>query len=608
MGVLNVKVGNQWIDIPSIIGAQGPQGPKGDKGDKGEPGDVADQEKLSEAVSDWLDAHPEATVNLANGSISWDKLTDDVKTIIRDVNVRDTVNQNADLDIADTSGNVLVRLNNGHIQTKNFNSSTLYGDIEDIHDDISDLSDSLDQLEGALESAVDQLEQEIEEKQDSYVVDDVPTFDSDNLVKSGGVYDAIDSIHPDATIRETVHSDTSDLNITDQQGNVIARFANGHISTKNFNSSELASSFQSKQDAPADAGSVGQVLTLNGNLQPTWMKSAGNDDSSIKVTPRQNVDLDITDGSGSVLARFSNGHFKTKYFDTSTIDSIALPLGGKEDQIIVKNSSVDRDVRWQYRKMKTRMEFGAHNGAEYYAPECTVAAYRMAGIQGWEWAWIAGIAFSRDGSMYVIHDDSVDRTTDGSGDIALMSDEEIDALNVDIENGDYSLSDFDPSELKVPTLEQVIQQCVRYGMKMVMRLSLFPNGKDTAENTAKWEAFEDLIHGYNIKPEDMSCYLDTGTKALTCRTLFGEDVEISTHLGRAATAADFVDWFESRNLTGRRAAILSYENTSLEAVKLLHSHGIRVYSYGTNMQIQADNCASWGVDIYQNGRIHNISY
>lgn len=302
--------------------------------------------------------------------------------------------------------------------------------------------------------------------------------------------------------------------------------------------------------------------------------------SETKSSDASSVDLDLTDPSGNVLLRLANGHIQTKNFDSS-----------------------------EGSKIKSRMGFGAHNGAEYYAPECTVPAYRIAGQQGWEWAWIAGVDFSTDGTMYVIHDDTVDRTTDGTGYLNQMTDQQINALNIDQTGEGYNLSDFDPSELKIPTLEQVVQQCVRYGMKMVLRISLFPNGKNTTENTEKWDNLEELIKGHGIKNEDISFYLDNGTKVLTVRTIFGDDAEVCTHLGLNATAQDFVDWFGSREITGPKAAIISYTQLDLNAVKLLHKNGIRVYAYsGSNSQTYADNCASWGVDVYQNSKIHKISY
>ena len=367
-------------------------------------------------------------------------------------------------------------------------------------------------------------------------------------------------------------------------------------------------------EEPSSEGTNGQVLTTDGNGGRTWTTvqggggasiddTAGEGDTTvvwsadktatevsslseaienqpdIKTTDANSVDLDICDENGHVLLRLKDGQIKTKMFDSSE----AKPI-------------------------RTRMAFGAHNGAEYFAPECTVPAYRIAGQQGWEWAWIAGIDFSTDGTMYVIHDDTVDRTTDGTGYLNQMSDVQINALNIDQTGAGYSLSDFDSSELKIPTLEQVVQQCVRYGMKMVLRLSLFPNLYDTAEHKAVWDGLAELLNGYGVQPEDISCYLDSGNKASTCRTIFGNDVEVSTFLGVNATAQNYIDWFEERSLTGKRAAIINYANLNLAAVKLLHTNGIRVYAFDSSASEEhASDSASMGVDIYQNGRYHTIN-
>lgn len=257
--------------------------------------------------------------------------------------------------------------------------------------------------------------------------------------------------------------------------------------------------------------------------------------------------------------------------------------------------------------VRTRMQFGAHNGAEDYAPECTVPAYRIAGQQGWGWAWVAGIDFSLDGTMYVIHDDTVDRTTDGTGVLNQMTDEQINALNI-IQTGPYyDLSDFDPSELKIPTFEQVLQQCVKYGMKMVLRLALFPDEYESEGAKAKWDGLVNLLKGYNVPQEDVSCYLGTTAAANIARSLIGPDVEISTFLGQAGTAQQFVDWFESRGITGKKAGIIHYSKVDLAAVKLMHSHGIRVYAYGTTKSTIANDLALWGVDILQNGGLYKLT-
>lgn len=352
----------------------------------------------------------------------------------------------------------------------------------------------------------------------------------------------------------------------------------------------------------------------NSWIEQPDLKSAINKSPEVRLTDKSGVDLDITDVSGDVLVRLANGHIQTKKFNSENANEVVETSVGSDLDLTDPNGNViarleNGHIRTKYfeSRVRSRMKFGAHNGAEWYAPECTVPAYRIAGQQGWEWAWIAGIDFSTDGTMYVIHDDTVDRTTDGTGYLNQMSDTEINALNIDIENGDYHLSDFDPSELKIPTLEQVIQQCVRYDMKMVLRLALFPKNYDTAENMAKWDGLMEIINGYGIQPEDISCYVGTGDHARTCRTLIGENVEISTFLGNAAIAQDFVDWFDERSITGKRAAIISISNVDATAVKLLHSNGIRVYAYGYNpYDYVVSNMANLGVDILQNGKVHKL--
>lgn len=59
-------------------------------------------------------------------------------------------------------------------------------------------------------------------------VDDTPTSNSDNLVKSGGVYSTTPSI--------TNTDAESDLDISDEDENVLMRLSGGHIKTKNFDS------------------------------------------------------------------------------------------------------------------------------------------------------------------------------------------------------------------------------------------------------------------------------------------------------------------------------------------------------------------------------------
>ena len=391
-----------------------------------------------------------------------------------------------------------------------------------------------------------------------------------------------------------------DLDITDASGNVILRLKDGHIFTKEFDSTEIPDPEDIIDDTAGD-GDTNKVWSadkLVSELADTHQ------DAFVRTTSKDGVDLDIVDGAGNVILRLKSGHIQTKSFDSSVlIDDTAG--NGDTDKVWSADKSFNEIS--PLKRGRTRMKFGAHNGAEYYAPECTIPAYRIAGQQGWEYAWVAGIEFSTDGTMYVLHDDTVDRTTDGTGYLNQMSDAEINALHITQTGSGYDLSDFDPSELIIPTFEQVLQQCVIYGMKMVLRLALFPNSYDTAANKAKWDAIKGMLDDYGVQPEDISCYVSNGNQANVCRTLFGDNVEIATFLGNNGTASEFVEWFSSRSITGRKAAIIAVDKCDLAAAKLLHSNGIRVYVFKYNpSESDALGCAEIGVDVFQNGKVYKI--
>jgi len=89
----------------------------------------------------------------------------------------------------------------------------------------------------------------------------------------------------------------------------------------------------------------------------------------------------------------------------------------------------------------------AHRGASAYAPENTIAAFRMAmdmGADGLE----LDVHLSSDGKLMVIHDETVDRTSNGSGRVVDMTCQELKRL--DFSNG---MQDYEGA--RIPTLQEV---------------------------------------------------------------------------------------------------------------------------------------------------------
>lgn len=74
------------------------------------------------------------------------------------------------------------------------------------------------------------------------------------------------------------------------------------------------------------------------------------------------------------------------------------------------------------------VEVVCHRGASIVAPENTLAAVEAALAWGVDYLEL-DLRTSRDGVLYVIHDPTVDRTTDGSGAVAEMTSRDLDALD-----------------------------------------------------------------------------------------------------------------------------------------------------------------------------------
>src|SRR5690606_37634904 len=94
-------------------------------------------------------------------------------------------------------------------------------------------------------------------------------------------------------------------------------------------------------------------------------------------------------------------------------------------------------------------EVQAHRGASAIAPENTIAAFRAAADQGARWVEL-DVAFSADETLIVIHDDSVDRTSSGTGGLGALTAAEITALD----GGSWFDSRF--AGEAIPTLETAL--------------------------------------------------------------------------------------------------------------------------------------------------------
>ncbi len=92
----------------------------------------------------------------------------------------------------------------------------------------------------------------------------------------------------------------------------------------------------------------------------------------------------------------------------------------------------------------------AHRGASGEAPENTMAAFRLALEQGADLLEM-DVHLAADGSLVVLHDPTVDRTTDGHGLVGQLTLDQIKALDA----GSWFSPQYEAE--RIPTLEDVLQ-------------------------------------------------------------------------------------------------------------------------------------------------------
>lgn len=105
----------------------------------------------------------------------------------------------------------------------------------------------------------------------------------------------------------------------------------------------------------------------------------------------------------------------------------------------------------------------AHRGGSLEAPENTMSAFRHAVEIGMRFVEL-DVQMTRDGELVVIHDETLDRTTNGSGPVRDYTLEEIRRFDAG------SAFDARYAGEQVPTLREVLELCVEAGVGVVIEL------------------------------------------------------------------------------------------------------------------------------------------
>lgn len=131
----------------------------------------------------------------------------------------------------------------------------------------------------------------------------------------------------------------------------------------------------------------------------------------------------------------------------------------------------------------------AHRGLSNVAPENTAPAIVEAGKAGY-YAAEFDIAPTKDGVWILMHDDTVDRMTDGEGNVSDFTFAEIMEFKIDSGKGIENYPD-----LKICTLEEALDICEKYSMRAMVEVK---GGEPT-----DMAGLLDIIRGRNLTVEPL---------------------------------------------------------------------------------------------------------
>lgn len=149
----------------------------------------------------------------------------------------------------------------------------------------------------------------------------------------------------------------------------------------------------------------------------------------------------VGEGSPSDVVGILQGQ---RYLDMSSFDLHQF-LGGKWK--VIDNIKDDGTTP------TSNIKSVAHRGYSMAAPENTLAAYSLAAIAGFKYAE-CDVSFTKDNVPVLLHDDTIDRTSNGKGKISSLTYEEAASFDYGSWRSPYFKDE------KLPTFDEFISQCV----------------------------------------------------------------------------------------------------------------------------------------------------
>ena len=265
-------------------------------------------------------------------------------------------------------------------------------------------------------------------------------------------------------------------------------------------------------------------------------------------------------------------------FDAQRLRMVRFGAGEDREVSFAKEESVYKNVEVLRRTNRT-MKIWAHRGASGHAPENTLPAFEMAHLAGADGIEL-DVQLSKDGVPVVIHDEQIDRVSDGVGNVRDYTFEELRSFNMNRQFPAYGRA-------AIPTLSEVYD--LVKGTEMVVNLELknsvvFYEGlEEQVLELARRKGLEDRIiyssfNHYSMRK--IKRLLPTARVAF----LYSDGI------------LDAAEYARQNGAYAIHPSLGNMMYPDLDIVRECHDRGVRVHVWTVNEEADIERMRALGVD------------
>lgn len=263
--------------------------------------------------------------------------------------------------------------------------------------------------------------------------------------------------------------------------------------------------------------------------------------------------------------------------------SIALPLffgsreSKEENHNVTAEVTIAPEINYTASGIFAGEEerFVAHRGYSAAAPENTALAFELAGKSAF-WGIETDICETYDNEFVCMHDDTINRTTNGAGPVSNYTYAEIQTLYItDGANIDKY------ADLKIPSMVEYLNICVTYGCVPVIEI----------KHITSYDKFLQTIYDSNLQN---NCIVTGGIEDLKEIRYRDKDIALMVIGYSNKEYTFYTDLISS--VDGVRGILYNYPVLTSDVVSELHSNGLLCGAWSLDTAEEAQLYMGYGVD------------